>query len=134
MRTLQRNKTPLKYANLVTTEEVIEYDKHGDPVIVGEPDSYYSTPVDFKANIVMSGGEAEAVEFGLNLADYSAKIVVSKGYLPIKEGSLVWDKTEPQLDQEGHSIKSSADYIVVKISPTPNVDKIILQRLVNTNA
>lgn len=128
---LQRNKKALKYANLVTTEGKTKTDKNGNVLKVGESESYYTEPVDFKANIVMSGGEADMVEFGLNLADYNAKIVVPSNSLPITEGSLIWENKTPVIDNLGHSVRESADYVVVKVSPTPNVDKIVLQRLVN---
>lgn len=130
MRMLQRDKRNLKYAKLLGTRTKTKTDSKGNVVKTGEKEPYYSEPIDFKANIVMSGGNADMVEYGLNLADYSAKIVTSKDYIPLKEGDLIWDKTEPIVD-DGNAVKTSADYVVVKKSPTPNVDKFILQRLVH---
>ena len=46
--------------------------------------------VSFFGNIAMSGGEAEAVEFGLNVGDYEAVLLVDKNSLPIDETSLIW--------------------------------------------
>ena len=129
-RMLRRNKKSLKYAELLGVRTKTKTDKQGNVVKTGEKESYYSEPIDFKANIVMSGGNADMVEFGLNLADYSAKIVVPKDSLPIKEGWLIWDESEPVI-VDGNSLETSADYVVVKKSPTPNVDKFILQRLVH---
>ena len=131
MRTLQRNKGNLKYAKPLGTRPKTKTDAKGNVVKTGGSETYYSEPIDFKANIAMSGGEADMVEFGLNLTDYSAKIVADKGKIPLKEGFIIWNESEPQTDSEGHGIIDSADYIVVKSSPSPNVDKFVLQRLVN---
>lgn len=131
-RTLRRNKRPLKYSNLVVVEGETITDNDGNVLKTGENRKAYSSPIDFKANIVQSGnGQAEMYEFGLNLADFNAVMVVGKGTLPIKEGSLIWEDSEPVI-VNGYAKKSSADYIVVKHSPTPNVDKFVLKRLVTS--
>lgn len=134
-RTLRRNKKPLKYSNLVVVEGKNIVDNDGNVLDTGESRKVYSTPIDFKANIVQSGnGQAEMYEFGLNLADFNAVIIVGKDTLPITEGSLIWENSVPITDTQGYAKKSSADYIVVKHSPTPNVDKFILKRLVTSEA
>ena len=133
-RTLQRNKKPLKYSNLVVVEGETITDNDGNVLDTGESRKAYSSPINFKANIVQSGnGQAEMYEFGLNLADFNAIIVVGKDTLPIKEGSLIWEDSEPVI-VGGYAKKSSADYIVVKHSPTPSVDKFVLRRLVTSEA
>lgn len=145
MRTQRRNQQKMYYAlydkaipiyatdengNIIydqyTTEdgEVITY-----PVEI-ERVSGYDKPVEFYGNIAMSGGEAEAVEYGLNLADYSAILVLAKGSIPIDETSLIWHTSEPKTDDNGNAIETSADYRVVKVSPSLNVDKFVLQKLV----
>lgn len=131
MRILKRNKKNLKYATYLGEIAKTETDEHGNVIEVGEPQPTYSEPITFEGNIALSGGNAEAVEFGLDLADYSAKIILEKDTVPITEGSLIWDKSEPQVDDEGHGLKISADYVVVKVSPTINVDKFVLQKVVN---
>ena len=78
----------------------------------------------------MSGGESEAVEYGLNLADYEAILIVSNNYVPITETSLIWLNTVPKMDDEGYTDEFSADYRIVKISPSLNVDKYVLQKVV----
>ena len=134
-RTLRRNKQSLKYSNLVVVGGNTVTDNDGNVLNTGESRKVYSAPVNFKANIVQSGsGEAEMYEYGLNLADFNAVMVVAKGTLPIKEGSLIWHKSTPKTDKDGYAKKSSADYIVVKHSPTPNVDKFVLKRLVTSEA
>lgn len=132
MRTLQRNKRPLMYSNLVKKEGTLITDKEGNLLETGENKYIYSEPDVLKANIVQSGqGYAEAVEFGLDKTDYDAVIVATKNKLPIVEGSLIWDKSEPMKDRFGTVRESSADYRVAKVSDTVNVDKFLLKRLVN---
>ena len=133
MRTLQRNKRSLKYSLLESKDAMSITDSEGNILETGESGDFYSFPVDFKANIVMRGnGYAEMVEFGLNPSEYNAVIVVAKNSLPLVEGSLIWDNSEPKKDRQGYIVKSSADYEVVKVAKTPNVDKFILKRLVNS--
>ena len=132
-RTLQRNKIPLQYANVEGTRKKTKIDKYGNEVKTGEDEIYYTEPIPFKVNMSMSGGESEAVEYGLNLSDYGAKLVLARGTVPIKEGSLIWWQTEPTTDSEGHGLFQSADFIVKKYSPSLDVDKFILQRLTHGN-
>lgn len=98
--------------------------------------------VSFLGNIAMSGGEAEAVEFGLNVGDYEAVLLMAKNSLPIDETSLIWHETEPQAEDktywfEGedapntlHVVSNDADYRVIKKSPSLNQDKYILKKVV----
>ena len=71
MRLLEKNKQNLKYALQVGEVPVYERDEDGNiiyieidgqkvPVETGEMEIGYSKPVDFRGNIAMSGGEAEA--------------------------------------------------------------------------
>ncbi|MBO5922813.1 MAG: hypothetical protein J6Q48_10570 [Bacteroidaceae bacterium] len=96
----------------------------------GETKLVYGDPVEFRGNIAMSVGEAEAVEFGLNLADYEAILVVASNSLPITETSLIWLNTEPKYDNENVVDAHTADYRIVKINKTPNVDKYVLKKVV----
>lgn len=132
MRNLQRNKTKLKYSNLVEKGEATKTDSHGNILKTGDKNPVYSTPANMKGNIVLNNsGQAEGVEYGLNKTDYSAVLLTEKNAYPISEGSLIWQNAKPKTDNEGHALKQSADYIVVKVSPTKNTDRIILRRLVN---
>lgn len=131
MRTLQRNKQDLFYAVYLGKLQKQKIDKDGNVIKTGEKKDTYGEPKPFKANISMSGGEAEAAEFGLDLSDYDAKIILEKNSYPIKEGCIIWDESEPQVDDDGHSIITSADYRVVKNSPSLNFDRYVLKRLVN---
>lgn len=134
MRTLNKNKQTLYYANQDKTvpiyEEYTDEDGNKYPIDTGETKLVYGEPIRFDGNIAMSGGEAEAREFGLNLADYEAVLIMSKNTLPITETSLIWHNTEPTEDSEGNTDEYSADYRIVKISPSLNFDKYVLKKVV----
>jgi len=108
----------------------IEIDGVMVPVETGETRIVYSNPVPFKGNIAMSGGESQSSEFGLNLSDYSAVLVSDKGLLPINETSRIWNESEPVYGTDGRVDEHSADYTVVKLSPSLNSDRFILKKVV----
>ena len=122
------------YANQDREVPIMEtyYDDEGNAYEydTGETELVYGEPIEFYGNIAMSGGEAEAVEFGLNLADYEAVLLVGKNTLPITETSLIWHTTEPTNDTDGNVDEYSADYRIVKISPSLNFDKYVLKKVV----
>lgn len=128
------NKQKMYYA--LYGKEVPIYDYYTDsegnkiPLDTGETKITYENPVDFFGNIALSGGESEAVEFGLNLADYEAVLVMTKNTLPIDETSRIWHNTEPTYNEDGTVNELSADYTVVKVSPSLNVDKFVLKKVV----
>lgn len=131
------------YALLIGSEPIYDLDESGKPIISyvdddgntyyqesGEYKNVYTAPIGFDGNIATSGGESEAVPFGLNLGDYSAVLVADKGMLPITETSLIWHNTKPVVRENGGADETSADYKVVKISPSLNEMKYALDRLV----
>jgi hypothetical protein len=135
MRTLNKNKQKLFYANQDRIVPIYEYyeDEEGNliPLDTGETKLVYGEPIEFKGNISLSnGGEVEVQEYGLSQADYSAILVTSKNTLPITETSLIWHDTEPTKDIDGNTNEFSADYRIVKISPSLNVAKYALQKVV----
>ena len=134
MRTLKKNKQKMYYALFSEGVAVTEtyFDEAGVPyeLATGETEDVYNTPVEFFGNIAMSGGEAEAQEYGLNLADYEATLVVDKNTLPLTETSLIWLNTETRTHDNGRVDEYSADFRIVKISHGLNVDKYVLQRIV----
>ncbi len=154
MRTLRRNQQALFYSNLIGTAPIYETDEDGNikyyedsegnryPLDTGETELIYGTPVELRANIAMSGGEAEAVEYGLSVADYQAVAVTSRNAVPLKEGSLIWHTSpveyeyggsEIEVEVNGEKVKTTApkavssDYMVLKSSPSINVDKFVLK-------
>lgn len=142
MRTLNKNKQKMYYANQDSVVPIYERDEDGNiiyyedeegnsyPLESGETKLVYGEPIEFKGNIAMSGGEAEAQEFGLNLADYEAVLLVGKNTLPLTETSRIWHTNEPTKDDKGYTDEYSADYRIVKISPSLNFDKYVLQKVV----
>ena len=135
MRTLNKNTQTKYYANQDRNVPIYEYyeDEDGNmiPLDTGETKLVYGEPIEFKGNISLSnGGEVEVQEFGLNLGDYSAILVVGKDYIPLTETSLIWHTTEPTKDIDGNTNEFSADYRVVKVSDSLNVSKYALQKVV----
>lgn len=134
MRTLNKNKQSLYYANqdriVPIYETYIDEDGNEYQLETGETKLVYGEPIKFLGNISMSGGEAEAVEYGLNLADYSAILIVGKNALPLTETSLIWKNTEPRKDVDGNVDELSADYKVTKVNKSINVDKYVLKKVV----
>lgn len=155
MRTLARNKIKMRYANYLTESPDYLLDEDGNRVVEhvsddgetiyvesGESIPTYTNDEELLANITESGGEAQAQEYGLSVSDYSAVLVFDKGAYPIKEGSLIWvnstvnyqyDGTEVGVDVDGvmvntkMPIKTSADFIVIKVPQSLNYTKAILK-------
>lgn len=143
MRTVTRNQRKLKYSLLAGMEDVFARDSLGNikhvtvdgedvPVKTGEKTAVYFEPVEFRAPLSMSGGEAEAMEYGVSMSDYSATILYLKGTLPITETSIIWADSEVGWLDEDHTRPDAktADYTVVKISDTLNYSKAILKKVV----
>lgn len=146
MRMLNRNKRKMFYA-LPTGEEVVEYvydeygniisyydDATGQQVFVetGQKIPGYATPVEFEANIALSGGEAEAQEFGLSVSDYNAVIVERVGKLPLINSTLIWFESPVKYKDSEQTVidAKSADYMVLKVSPSLNTVRYVLQAVV----
>ena len=143
MRTLNKNTQAMYYANQDSVVPIYERDEYGNiiyyedeegnsyPLESGDTKLVYGEPIEFKGNISLSnGGEVEVQEFGLDTGSYSAILVTSKNTLPITETSLIWYENEPKKDIDGNTDEFSADYRIVKISPSLNVDKYVLQKVV----
>ena len=136
MRTLRKNNQKMYYA-LQNPERVPVYDGYYEdeegnryPLETGEFKTVYFQPVPFKGNITMSGGESDNQEFGVDLSDYNAVLLMDKDELPITETSLIWFENEPEYDEDGIVKEYSADYSVVKISPSINQVRYVLKKVV----
>lgn len=143
MRCMQRNKQKMYYALLEGEVPIYEKDEDDNivydvidgvevPVETGETELQYSKPVVFCANFSASGGESEAVEFGIDVSQYDAIIITSKGALPITETSLIWKESTVGYKDIKKTIidENTADYKVKKISPSLNQTKYLLERIV----
>ena len=80
----------------------------------------------------MSGGEAEAQEFGLSISDYNAVIASGKNELPLVLGALIWHNSEVVFEDVENTKpdETSADYRVIKVSESLNEVKYILKAIV----
>lgn len=137
MRTLRQNKQKLHYATLIGEEPEYVYDKNGNKVVdfiegsetyykqTGETILVYSTPVEFCANISFSGGESQAVEFGVDVSAYDATLVYLRNEFPITETTLLWYQTQPVI-VNGAVDPKSADYKVLAVKPSLNFTKVLL--------
>lgn len=142
MMMLDSNKQKMYYALQIGEVPVYQKDDDGNtiyytdsegnkiPLETGEYRIGYGKPVEFFGNIAMSGGESEAVEFGLNLGDYSSVLITDKDYIPLNETSQIWHTTEPVMNDDGTVDEFTADYTIVKLSPSLNVDKYVLKKVV----
>jgi hypothetical protein len=146
MRTLKRNQQKLYYAELLGSEPVYALDEHGNKIVsyvddtvtppvtyyeeVGTTEEHYSAPIPIEASIAQSNGDMVEQEYGFSEGSYSAILVTEKGKYPITNTCLVWHTSEPMVDEEGYAIKGSADYTILSINKSLNVDKYILGKVV----
>lgn len=143
MRLLEKNKQKMKYSLQIGEVPIYERDEEGNiiyidvdgqkvPVETGETEIGYDKPVDFRGNIAMSGGEAEAKSFGVDISEYDAVLLMEKGRIPIDETSLIWHMSEVQYADEQNTIvdKKSADYTVKRVQPSLNFTRYLLKRIV----
>lgn len=149
MRTLVRNHQKLYYAELVGSEPIYALDENGNKIVAYVDDSkippvvyyeergvtqeHYSAPVEFEANIAQSNGDMTEQEYGLSEGSYEAILVTERGKYPITETCLIWHTTAPQTDSEGHAVAESADYTVLSINRSLNVDKYVLGKVVKNH-
>lgn len=143
MRLLEKNKQDLKYALQVGEVPIYERDEEGNiiyidvdgqkvPVETGETEIGYSKPVHFRGNIAMSGGEAEAKSFGVDISEYDAILLMDKGRIPIDETSLIWHTSEVKYIDKQNTIvdRKSADYTIKRVQPSINFTRYLLKRIV----
>lgn len=154
MRTLRKNQQRLMYALQLGEIPQFEIDENGNilyyedddgnryPLATGNFEVMFGEANEFMGNIAMSGGEAEAVEYGLSVEQYSAVIVAERGAIPLVEGAIIWYTSTPQYKYNGDEVtveindeiirgrfteKTSSDFVVMKKSTSLNVDKFILE-------
>ena len=147
MRCLKKNKQKMYYALFVGEVPVYKLDDNGNKIVdwvdedtgevhyieTGTTMKLYNAPVEFRGNIAMSGSDVNRVEFGVSEAKYEAILVMTKGEIPITETSLLWFQTTPTtkiVDEKTYADDSTADYRVLRVSPSLNVDRYILDKVV----
>lgn len=146
MQTLRRNKRHMYYSLLIGSQPEYLLDKDGNRVIdfvssdgtihykkTGRKELIYSEPQGFMGNISLSGGEIRDAEYGVDLSNYDAILVMGLNEIPITETSLVWFETEPRYKDTAKTIVdgSSADYKVLQVKPSLQYSKFILGKLAN---
>ena len=140
MRTLAKNKVPMKYTLYEGQEDVFVKDNNGEQIVdyIDEQGNIYyrtetvlkySEPTDFFASISMSGGESEAVEFGVDIGNYDAVVITALNEFPISETSFIWVKSEPQYTAEGRLNTATADFRVKAVKPSLNQTKYLLSAI-----
>lgn len=143
MRLLRKNKQKMKYSLQIGEVPIYERDEDGNiiyievdgkkvPVETGETEIGYSDPVEFMGNIAMSGGEAEAKSFGVDISEYDAILLVEKDRIPIDETSLLWHTSEVKYVDEQNTVvdRKSADYSIKRVQPSLNFTRYLLKRIV----
>lgn len=90
----------------------------------------FSEPVDFKANIAFSGGEAQTKEYGFNTADFDAVLLTDREKYPLQKGDLIWLDNEPTYTDEGLVDETTADFTVVGVKPALTSTKYMLKATV----
>lgn len=90
----------------------------------------FSEPVDFKASISFSGGEAQTKEYGFNTADFDAVLLTDREKYPLQKGDLIWLNNEPTYTDEGLIDETTADFTVVGVKPALKSTKYMLKATV----
>lgn len=140
---LDINKQSMKYSQQGQRITIYEKDDDGNikyyidsdgnkiPMIAEEKVGF-SKPVDFRANISFSGGEAKTEEFGFDAADYDAIMLTDKNEFPLKKGDLIWlDSEVTYIDEDTEAVdETSADFTIVGVKPALKSTKYVLKAVV----
>lgn len=143
MMTLQVNKQAMKYSLQDGQIPIYEMDEDGNiiyytdsegnqiPIETGEYTTGYSQPVSFFANINNKLNEVVWQDYGIDNSTNFAQLIVSKGELPLKVGSVIWKKSEVGYKDEAKTIVdiTTSDYTVKGIADEGmSEDLFLLQR------
>lgn len=87
------------------------------PIETGTYEITYGKPIPFKANIHSELNEMHLKSYGVDQSSIYSEIVVKKGELPLKIGTIIWRESEIVYEDNEKTIpkQSSADYTVVGI-------------------
>lgn len=129
---LQDDEIPI-YESYTDEEGNVIYitDDDGNKIETGETTIGYTKPVEFKANITNKLNEVVWQDYGIDDSTNYAQIIVSKSYLPLKSGSVIWKKSEIVYKDDDNTIpdESSADYTVKGVADEGlNEDLFLLKR------
>lgn len=145
MRQPRRDKQKMYYS--LAGQSTVEYerDDNGDivyvevdgqmiPVPTGEMKAHFTEPIEFKASISSQLNEMHIKSYGVDASSIYSELCCTKGYLPIKVGTLIWRESPIEWEDEINRIPlgSSADYTVKGIMTEGlTEDFFLLQRNVN---
>lgn len=129
---LQDGQIPI-YESYTDEEGNVIYitDDDGNKIETGETTIGYTKLVEFKANITNKLNEVVWQDYGIDDSTNYAQIIVSKGALPLKAGSVIWKKTQILYKDDENTIpdESSADYTVKGVADEGlNEDLFLLKR------
>ena len=123
MKTLQRNKVRIFYANY--SKKTPLKDEYGN--LTGEYDIVYDNPVEIKANVSAARGEATTRQFGED-ESYDRVIVMDDPNTRINVSSVLWIDTLPEIKADG-STDTPYDYIVKQVAPSLNSVSIAVSKV-----
>lgn len=150
---LDINKQSMKYSLQGQTVTIYERDDEGNILYEGYTDTEgnfipylddegnkipkvleektgFLEPVDFKANISFSGGEAQSKEYGFDTDDFDAILLTDRNMLPIQKGDLIWLDSKPTYTSDSLVDETSADFTIVGIKPALCSTKYMLKAVV----
>lgn len=106
-------------------------DDDGNKIETGEYQTGYTKPIPFNACINNKLNEVVWQDYGIDDSTNYAQILVSKGTLPLKAGSVIWKKSEIAYKDNDNTIpdESSADYKIKGVADEGlNFDLFLLKR------
>ena len=123
MRTLERNKIRIYYANF--RDKIHIRDEYGN--LTGEYDIVYDNPVMVKANVSAARGESTTRQFGED-ESYDRVIVMDDPEVPIDVSSVLWIEVLPEINEDG-STDTPYDYIVKQVATSLNSVSIAVSKV-----
>ena len=123
MRALTRNKVLIHYANYRDKTPI--KDEYGN--LTGEYEISYTNPIAVCANVSAARGEATTRQFGDDM-NYDRVILIDDPQFPIKESSILWIETPPEIQEDG-STKDPHDYIVKQVATSLNSVSIAVSKV-----
>lgn len=123
MRTLHRNKIRIYYANYQSKRHL--KDEYGN--LTGEYEISYTNPIGVYANVSAARGESTTRQFGDDVS-YDRIIVLDDPTFPVKETSIFWIDTLPEI-ADGGTTETPHDYIVKQIAVSLNSVSIAVSKV-----
>ena len=123
MKALARNKVLIHYANYRDKTPI--RDEYGN--LTGEYEVSHENPVAVKANVSAARGESTTRQFGDDV-NYDRVILIDDPKFPIKESSILWIDTPPEIQKDG-STKDPHDYIVKQVAVSLNSVSIAVSKV-----